>query len=149
MYAGEVPCTNLFRKMLMPHRILDHTADLCIEVTADSFAGLLGEALRAMTRWMAPVRESRKVLRQFRVEASDRAALLVDFLNDALTISQIYREAYDAVSIDSIGESFVEGAFLGCTISGAENEIKAVTYHGVSVEEQADGKWVALLLMDI
>lgn len=140
---------HLLQETNVAHRLLEHTADLCIEVIADSFAGLFGEALRAMTVWMTPVREPRKVVRQFRVEASDRAALLVDFLNDALTISQIYREAYDAVSIDSIGESFVEGAFLGCTISGAENEIKAVTYHGVSVEEQADGKWVALLLMDI
>lgn len=133
----------------MPHRILEHTADLCVEVTAESFAGLSEEAMHAMTDWTLPVRERRKVARPFRIEASDRTMLLVDLLNEALTLSQINREAYDALSIDSIGESFVEGSFLGSAISGARNEIKAVTYHGARVEQRADGSWVAILLMDI
>lgn len=133
----------------MPYRQLDHTADLCFEVTAASFAELLAEALRAMTDWTGPKWTDARAERPFRIDAPDRAALLVDLLNEALALSQIHREAYDALSIRFIGEKFVEGSFLGRAISGARDEIKAVTYHGAKVEELADGSWLAILLMDI
>lgn len=133
----------------MPYRQLDHTADLCFEVSAASFTELLAEALRAMTEWTGPEWTDARVERPFRIEAPDRAALLVDLLNEALTLSQIHREAYDALAVRSSGEEFVEGSFLGRAISGARDEIKAVTYHGAKVEERADGSWVAILLMDI
>jgi SHS2 domain-containing protein len=133
----------------MPYRLLEHTADLCFEVTAASFEALLGEALRAMTEWIGPVWSDGAAERPFRIEALDRVALLVDLLNEALAFSQIHHEAYDAVTIRSSGKEFVEGWFLGRAISGARDEIKAVTYHGASIEEQADGSWMARLLMDI
>ncbi|UWX57042.1 archease [Chlorobaculum sp. MV4-Y] len=133
----------------MSYRQIDHTADLSFEVTAGSFEELLGEALRAMTEWSGPEWSSERVERDFRIEAPDRVALLVDLLNEALALSQIHREAYDALSIRSSGEMFVEGSFLGRAISGARDEVKAVTYHGAKVEERADGSWLAILLMDI
>lgn len=133
----------------MPYRQLDHTADLCFEVSAASFAELAGEALLAMMEWIGPEWSGGAVERPFRVEAPDHAALLVDLLNEALTRSQIHREAYNALAIRSIGDEFVEGAFVGRAISGARDEIKAVTYHGATVEEQPDGSWIATILMDI
>ncbi|MBN1929050.1 MAG: archease [Chlorobiaceae bacterium] len=133
----------------MPYRQLEHTADLCFEVTAASFEALLGEALRAMTEWIGPVWSDGAAERPFRIDAPDRTALLVDLLNEALALSQIHREAYDALSIRSGGENYVEGSFRGRAISGARDEIKAVTYHGAKVEELADGSCVAMLLMDI
>lgn len=133
----------------MSYRQLDHTADLCFEVIAGSYPELLGEALCAMTEWIGPEWKNGAVERPFRIEAPDRVALLVDLLNEALALSQIHREAYDALSIRSSGEEFIEGAFLGRAISGARDEIKAVTWHGAKVEERADGSWLAILLMDI
>ncbi len=133
----------------MPYRLLEHTADLCFEVTAASFAELPGEALRAMTEWCRPEWRDGAVERPFHIEAPDRVALLVDLLNEALALSQIHREAYDVITIRSINENYVEGSFHGKAISGARDEIKAVTYHGAKVEELADGSWVAILLMDI
>ncbi|NTW53120.1 MAG: archease [Chlorobiaceae bacterium] len=133
----------------MPHRMLEHTADLSMEVTAGSFAELMGEALRAMTVWVGPEWGVRAAERPFRVDAPERSVLLVDLLNEALTLSQIHHEGYDDLVIRSIGEGFVEGSFVGRAILGARDEIKAVTYHGARVEELADGSWRAILLMDI
>jgi len=133
----------------MPYRLLEHTADLCFEVTAASFAELLGEALRAMMEWTGPVWTAARVERPFRIEAPDRVALIVDLLNEALTLSQIHREAYDALAVRIIDECCVEGSFVGRAISGGRDEIKAVTYHGAKVEERADGSWAAIVLMDI
>jgi SHS2 domain-containing protein len=75
--------------------------------------------------------------------------LLVDLLNESLTLSQIHHEAYERLVIRSIGESFVEGSFVGRAVTGALDEIKAVTYHGAQVEQLPDDSWRAILLMDI
>lgn len=133
----------------MPYRMLEHTADLSMEVTAGSFEELMGEALRAMTGWVGPEWTVRAAERPFLIEADDQAIMLVDLLNEALTLSQIHHEAYDLLVIERIGEGYVEGFFVGAEISGARDEIKAVTYHNASVERLPDGSWRAILLMDI
>ncbi|NTU58959.1 MAG: archease [Chlorobiaceae bacterium] len=133
----------------MPYRMLEHTADLSMEVTAGSFEELIGEALRAITEWVGPEWAERRAERSFRIEAPDRSMLLVDLLNESLSFAQIHHEAYDALVVSSIGDEFVEGSFTGRAITGARDEIKAVTYHGASVERLADGRWRAILLMDI
>jgi SHS2 domain-containing protein len=133
----------------MPYRMLEHTADLNMEVMAGSFEELMGEALRAMTGWSGPQWTDRAVERGFRIEAEDRSMLLVDLLNEALTLSQIHHEAYEGIVIRSVGEGVVEGLFVGRAITGALDEIKAVTYHGAMVERLVDGSWKAILLMDI
>ncbi|HWR00397.1 MAG TPA: archease [Chlorobaculum sp.] len=129
--------------------MLEHTADLCIEVTAGSFAELMGEALRAMTGWVGPEWTGQVAERPFLIEAEEPSILLVDLLNEALTLSQIHHEAYDLLVIRRIGDGFVEGSFVGTEISGARDEIKAVTYHDASVERLPEGSWRAILLMDI
>ncbi|HWQ25940.1 MAG TPA: archease [Chlorobaculum sp.] len=129
--------------------MLEHTADLSFEVTAGSFEELMGEALRAMTEWTGPQWTDRAVERSFRIDAQDREMLLVDLLNESLTLSQIHHEVYERLVIRSIGEGFVEGSFVGRAVTGALDEIKAVTYHGAQVEQLPDHSWRAILLMDI
>jgi len=133
----------------MPYRMLEHTADLSFEVTAGSFEELMSEALRAMTEWTGPQWTDRAVERSFRIDAQDREMLLVDLLNESLTLSQIHHEVYERLVIRSIGEGFVEGSFVGRAVTGALDEIKAVTYHGAQVEQLPDHSWRAILLMDI
>jgi len=133
----------------MPYRMIEHTADLSFEVTADSFRELIGESLRAMTGWTDPAWGDALAERCFSVEAPDRAVLLVDLLNEALTQSQIHREAYDRIEFRILEERRAEGHFIGRSITGALDEVKAVTYHGAKVEVNPEGLWRATILMDI
>ncbi|NTV01849.1 MAG: archease [Chlorobiaceae bacterium] len=133
----------------MPFRLIEHTADLCFEVTAGSFGELLEESMRAMTGWTGPVWGTAVVECRFSVESPGRAVLLVDLLNEALTLSQIHREAYERIEFRCLEERRAEGRFIGRSITGARDEIKAVTYHGAKVERQPDGTWLATILMDI
>ena len=133
----------------MPYRTIEHTADLCFEVTADSYRDLVAESLRAMTGWTAPVWGEEYAERCFSVESPDRAMLLVDLLNMALTLSQIHREAYDRMELLILEEHRAEGRFIGRIVTGARDEVKAVTYHGAKVERQPEGLWKATILMDI
>lgn len=133
----------------MPYRMIEHTADLCFEVTSASFGGLLAESLRAITAWTRPLLTGSGGERRFSIRAADRETLLVDLLNEALALSQIHREAYDGIEFDALDETCATGRFLGRSIAGAHDEIKAVTYHGARVERLPDGSWSATVLMDI
>ena len=133
----------------MSHRFIEHTADLMIEVTSSGFEELLRESLQAMMLWTGPEWGAARVARDFAIEASDSSMLLVDFLNEALTLSQIHHEAYDQLELRSTGELSLEGSFTGHSITGARDEIKAVTYHEASVEQLSDGTWKARFLVDI
>ena len=133
----------------MTYRMIEHTADLCFEVTADSYRDLVAESLRAMTGWTEPVWGDAYAERCFSVEAADRAMLLVDLLNVALTLSQIHREAYDRIEFFVLEECRAEGRFIGRSVTGARDEVKAVTYHGAKVERQPEGLWRVTILMDI
>jgi SHS2 domain-containing protein len=129
--------------------MIEHTADLCFEVTAGSFDGLLEEALRAMTDWIGATRADPVADRMFSIEAPDSAVLMVDLLNEALAFSQIHREAYERVEFRHLDGRHANGRFIGHSITGARGEIKAVTYHGAQVESLPDGSWRATVLMDI
>jgi SHS2 domain-containing protein len=134
----------------MPYRLLEHTADLKFEVTAGSFEELIGEALLAMTEWTRPVICNKgQVERPITVHAEDRTALLVDFLNEVLAFSQIYREAYRGIMLKRLTGTDIDGVLTGAETTGAGDEIKAVTYHGATVDQRADGIWCATILMDI
>lgn len=133
----------------MPYRLIEHTADLCFDLSAPSFERLLNEALLAMTEWSGPVWGASDTARSFSIESHDRAMLLVDLLNEALTISQIHREAYERIDFLVLSDRHAEGRFIGRTITGAHDEIKAVTYHSAKVERHSDGSWSATILMDI
>lgn len=133
----------------MPHRQVEHTADLCFEVTGDTYGELIAESLQAMTAWTGPAWGASGAARPFSVEAADPAMLLVDLLNEALALSEIHREAYDRIEFSALGATFAEGRLLGRSVTGARDEIKAVTYHGAEARRQADGTWKAVILMDI
>jgi SHS2 domain-containing protein len=134
----------------MTYRFVEHTADLMIEVTSMSFEELLRESLLAMMLWTGPEWGDATVTRDFAIEASDRTMLLVDLLNEALTLSQIHHEAYDRLEFRPTGSVLsIEGSFIGRSITGARDEIKAVTCHEASVAQLADDSWKARFLVDI
>lgn len=147
--ARRRPGSTIPEIAAMPHRVLEHTADLRLEVTSGSYGGLFKEALLAMTEWTRPEFLTEMVERFVIVEAADRTALLIDFLNEVLAMSQISREAYDDIRLVKVSDHSVEGILSGKKISGAADEIKAVTYHGAQVDHLSDGTWSATLLMDI
>jgi SHS2 domain-containing protein len=140
---------KLLEEGLLPYRLLEHTADIGFEVTAGSCGKLFAEAMKAMTEWARPVCSEEASGRFIRVRSTDITALLVDFLNEVLACWQIYREAYQELTVIRMSETLFEAMLHGSKITGAADEIKAVTYHGAKVEQLPDGTWSATLLMDI
>ena len=86
----------------MPYQILQHTADLRLRVYADSLEQLFYEAIRGMAGIMKHDTAISKpaIVRKVVIESQDRTMLLVDFLNEVLTLAQTNKEIYTEVKFE-------------------------------------------------
>ena len=136
-----------------PYRFLDHTADLRIEVTADTLEGLFVEAAGALFDISTGIGSiDVREFRQVRASGDDIQELFVDWLRELLY--RLWGEGmlFSRFEITSIsetevtaqcgGEPFVKGRHE------ARCEIKAVTYHGLEIIRRR-GKFSASVVFDI
>ena len=131
----------------------EHTADLGLRVRAGDVNGLFAEAAAALfaaiVDGIETVRPERGV--DIHIEGSDLEYLLFDWLRELL-----YR--FDAEHlVFSRFDVSVDGAGLAATAWGESldrarhvlsHEVKAITYHGLSVSEEGS-EWVAEVIVDI
>lgn len=141
--------------------LLPHTADIKIGVYGITIDALFCHALVGMFQAIGPqsahckllndrvVCDSLPIKREISITSYDRPSLLVDFLSEALYLSDANNEAYLDCKIDSIDAHHVEATVFGVAITGFDSvEIKAVTYNELIVK-QVDGGWYAEIVFDI
>jgi SHS2 domain-containing protein len=136
-----------------PYRFLDHTADLRIEVEADTLSGLFVEAAVALFDVIAGVDSIRvEEFREVGASGEDLRELLVDWLRELLycfagegmVFSRFEIMTFSETEIRARcgGELFVQGRHQ------VKHDIKAVTYHGLEIEDH-DGKLCVSVVFDI
>lgn len=131
------------------YEILPHTADLHIRAYGNTLPELFANMLTGMFEAIEPMVGDRKTVREISVQAHDRETLLIDFLSEALYLSDVHKEVYLNVEITDMSDTHIVCTLHGTGIRGFESgEIKAVTYHGLKVERR-DGDWVAEVLFDL
>ncbi len=114
--------------------ILPHTADVAVRATGQDRGELLRSLLQGMFAAAEPhSRDGAAVERPFSVASHDQIALIVDFLSEALALSDIDKEAYTDVRFSSLTETSAEGVFVGKPVAGFGTQIKAVTYHDLEI----------------
>ena len=86
--------------------------------------------------------------KKIKVEAQDQSSLLVDFLNEILSESNIEGKIFPRVKILRISSKLVEAQIFGVGVDGFEEDVKAVSYHNVEIEKKGD-KLQATLVLDI
>ena len=77
--------------------------------------------------------------RPLRVFASDRAALLVDWLNELIFLADIDRWVAMDFSIDWITDTEIQASASGVTLEWAPTRAKAASLHGLRVEDVPGG----------
>jgi len=138
-----------------------HTADIQMRVYGKTLDELFTNALIGMFQSIAPnepgctIKENvihcknLPVQQEIEITSPDVSALLVDFLSEALTLSDIHNQAYFNVTIKEINELYINGTLHGLKITSLDiMEIKAVTYHGLNVQ-LINGNWQADIVFDI
>jgi SHS2 domain-containing protein len=134
-------------------REIEHTADLGIEVEADTPQELFRRAGLALFSLMislddVEVREEREEI----IEAEDWDELLHDWLSSLL--HQFLQDGFiaAAIAIDEIDSTHVHARLAGEKLAydrhAFETEIKAVTYHQLSVTCEND-HWRARVIFDV
>ena len=122
------------------YEVLEHTADLKIKVWAKDRQELFINALVAMFEAIEPDITSAKThTRNIQAASDDESLLLIDFLSEALYLSDINNEIYIDVNFKNFTPNGLQAELTAKPIKGFKEEIKAVTYHGFKIEKTDRG----------
>lgn len=150
--AAALPVTPYHRSM--PYEVFEHTADLGLRVRAPDLPNLLAEAGKGLAEVIGGPAAEREPLEKIslRIDGSDPAYLLFDWLNELLYIFESKRLLPTRFDV-RIGESGAEADALAVRIDPANeplgHEVKAITYHQLRAEQRPDGQWEASVILDI
>jgi SHS2 domain-containing protein len=131
----------------------DHTGDLGIAVEAESMVGLLEEAALGMFGLLTDL-DYVSPEQSYSVTATghDRETLLLNWLSELNYLHLTDRLLFCRFAITELTPEGVTATAFGEPIDPSRHsiytEIKAVTYHDLTVE-QRNGRWYARIIFDI
>lgn len=136
----------------MPYTILEHTADVRMQVVGVTLPELFSDAMEGMMNLLKPTIKNNDTeiqTRRITLDAADITILLVDFLNEVLTDVYIYKEIYTNVLFRDLKEQSLEAVLSGVPMQSLEEDIKAVTYHEAEIKQNRKGEWETMLIFDV
>jgi SHS2 domain-containing protein len=131
----------------------EHTADLGLRVRAADLDTLLAEAGRALFAVLVDDLDAvaPRERQEIAISGDDRAFLLFDWLNELLFRFETQHWLFSRFEVH-VEESGLRGVAWGEPLDRARHtlahEVKAITYHGLRVE-QTDSGWLAEVIVDI
>lgn len=134
-------------------RYLDHTADTAIEAWGPTRAACLEAAVHGLVGSFAGTEGARVRGRHpVVVGPGDDSDLLVDLLDEVIYVLDAHGAVVVGVELRDTEAGAVEGAFLLTPVAevrpvGAVP--KAVTYHGLRIEQGDDGAWRCHVIIDV
>jgi SHS2 domain-containing protein len=133
------------------HTFEEHTGEVRLQVTARSCEELFSEAGRALAELMlgelAPTLELGPE-RRVEVRGHDRAALLVEWLNELIFLAETQKQVFTQLQVEHVDETQARAVVRGVSPDRLETAVKAATLHGVSVESSG-GSWRAAVVLDV
>jgi SHS2 domain-containing protein len=132
------------------HAFEEHTGEVRLRVEAPTLAGLFEEAARGMAELMldAGVETAEEPGETVRIVAKDREALLVDWLNELVFLSETRKRIYTDVRVDVASDTVLEATVRGVFPETLGTAVKAATLHGLAIEESPGG-YAATVVLDV
>jgi SHS2 domain-containing protein len=135
------------------YEIFEHTADLGLRVRAPDLASLFADAGRGLTSMIAANLDSIEPVREvpLRVSGNRRDDLLFDWLSEILYLFEsehLLLRQFEVQFDDNGLSATARGEPLDEIRHQLEHEVKAITYHGLKVEQTPEG-WLAEVIVDI
>jgi SHS2 domain-containing protein len=137
-----------------PYEFFEHTADIGVRARAATLPELFVNAARAMYEAMGAFQiRDRAAPRHLQLQAESLEDLLHDWLAELLFELETRHRYYDRIEIAELTGQHLDARLQGGTIawdrSQTNEEIKAVTYHKLKVEQTSDGHWCATIIFDV
>ncbi len=140
----------------MPYSLLEHTADVGLEVEAASLPELFSDAVRGMSDVITDVERVEAIEEQpIEARAEWLDVLLLEFLSEALYRFEVKGEIFAGARVEV--DQTPDGWSLSGVVAGEPFDpirhttrvmIKAVTYHQLALE-QSDSGWRGRVIFDI
>ncbi len=135
------------------HELFDHTADLGLRIRAATLDSLFAEAGECLLACMVDRPESVNAVQSetLAIVGIDREYLLFDWLRELLNRSDEARMLWCRfeVSVTSTGlDATIRGEPFDASRHQLSREVKAITYHGLMIEDVDDG-YLAEVIVDI
>ncbi len=141
--------------MTREYEFFDHTADVGVRVFGATLPELFAHAAAALYAAMGrfELAPEPAATRRLRLTSANLEELLHDWLADLLydfsTGPTLYRE-FRFTELGPAGlTAELRGGRVDYARSETHEEIKAVTYHRLAVTRQADGSWLATVILDV
>jgi SHS2 domain-containing protein len=131
--------------------VLEHPTDLKIKVNGCNLAELFknaGLALFCSIDPKTPRPKSLDAWREVSVAASDVETLLVDWLSELLYLHDVNKTNYFDIEIIEMSPTSMLAKVRGIPSKQDKFEVKAATYHGLTVKT-VDSGYEATVLFDI
>lgn len=131
-------------------KVIEHTADAGIVAYGRDMGEAFVNAAHGMFSLISePVGPSNDFCREVELQASDREALLVDWLNELIFIFEVDHVLLGKFEITALTENRLRARVCGERIDTARHqlktEVKAATYHSLRIEER-DGFTIQVIL---
>ncbi len=133
-----------------PFKVLDHDADVCLEVYGTSREELFENAAGAMLSLITDPRKVRPALEKM-IIVPGNGELLINFLNELLFVWDVERFIPAEVTVSFQGEgltALIKGEPFDEDRHSIEVELKAVTYHKFAITE-TEGRFKATIIIDV
>ncbi len=139
--------------MAQAWEFFEHTADIGVRVRGATLPELFVNAARAMFAALGELVKAKSSRRkELRLEAPSLEDLLHDWLAELLFEVEANHLLYDEMEVEVAPGKLtarLSGGPIDFARSQTNEEIKAVTYHHLRVEQLADGTWQATVIFDV
>jgi SHS2 domain-containing protein len=139
---------------LKAYEFFEHTADIGVRVNGATLPELFQNAAAAMYEALGVLQKSEvRSQKSVALHATSLEDLLHDWLGELLYEVEAHHILYDEFEISELNSQRLVAGLRGGPIDFARSqtneEIKAVTYHQLRVEQLADGPWQATVIFDV
>lgn len=134
-------------------KILPHTADVEIKVTSETLPGLFLQSLQGLNKMLKPdfhpQQKEFAITELIDLTSPDTTSLLIDFLSEVLTLSQIHKAIFKKTEIIKMSDCELSAKLFGVSVEAFNEDVKAVTYHQADVKVNENGDWECKIIFDI
>jgi SHS2 domain-containing protein len=129
------------------YRWVEHTAELQLEIEAQSEAAVFSDALAAFTE-LVDDGNGRPVTREIEIRAAEPAMLLVEWLSELIYLGEAEGFVPKRIASLALGEDALRASVEGHA-GDPRHLVKAVTLHGLELQADDDGGWRARVVLDV
>lgn len=131
------------------HAFEDHTGELRLRIDAPTIPELFAEAGRALALLACgtgPLPEPEGKAQQVSVRSHDRAALLVDWMNELIFHSEAEGKVFSDFRFTRLTDRDLDAWIRGARAVEARTLVKAATLHNLTVTESTHGASATVVL---